>query len=570
MNTASCAENLFQWDVGQVLEIKGLNLINAPQVHFATKIDNVAYVVQSKMSDGTITASIPDKVLAHGYPIIAYIYLEQGIDKRTVKSITIPVTKRAKPNGYTETNAEDIVESVTAHEQLLREVQELKELVGSGQTEEIYAHKNDKNNPHNVTLAQVLGNDSDGGVVPIDKGGTGANNTAEALSNLGAVKTGDANAHLLGLFLGSDPDNSGYIYEGSDGDIQFRYGTGDNKKYTSLSELASKFLPLTGGTLSEQIILKRSGQTAKMYLNADNGYVWLIVDDGDFNNRRVVQLSSKSANASVSNMLRISDYVNGKNNGYAIYGEHNPPTYLRSTNHVNTGTDSNGGYAVTLAKYWEFNENRHSSGEATMVGVNMNASIPMFFNGWSITGEDFYFNGDVKIDGDIYGSPSIVSSDARKKHDILDIGDKYEAFFKSLRPVTFVYNDKTRNHVGFIAQEVASALESAGLTSKEFAGYIALPKFGTKEVEREVEVEEDVDVPVYDENGKVIETHIEKQTVTKTETVTVTDKDNVIDTEYMLRYEEFIALNTRMIQKLMVKVEALEARIAEITGETMV
>ena len=133
-----------------------------------------------------------------------------------------------------------------------------------------------------------------------------------------------------------------------------------------------------------------------------------------------------------------------------------------------------------------------------------------------------------------------------------------------------VDNDKTRNHVGFIAQEVASALESAGLTSKEFAGYIALPKFGTKEVEREVEVEEDVDVPVYDENGKVIETHIEKQTVTKTETVTVTDKDNVIDTEYMLRYEEFIALNTRMIQKLMVKVEALEARIAEITGETMV
>lgn len=87
------------------------------------------------------------------------------------------------------------------------------------------------------------------------------------------------------------------------------------------------FLPLDGSVpMSEQLRLKRANQNAKMYLNADNGYVWLIVDDGDFNNRRVVQLSSKSANASVSNMLRISDYVNGTNNSYAIFGEHNKPS----------------------------------------------------------------------------------------------------------------------------------------------------------------------------------------------------------------------------------------------------
>lgn len=160
-NTVTSADGLYQWDVGQILRINGLSLSVAPKVHFATKVDETAYVVQSEKSGTTITVGIPDKVLTHGYPIIAYVYLEQGTDKRTIKSITIPVIKRAKPNGWRETNSEDIIEAVNFYEQLTNdlanEMQELRDLLeaidssGGG----FVGHMTNTNNPHAVTLQQL-------------------------------------------------------------------------------------------------------------------------------------------------------------------------------------------------------------------------------------------------------------------------------------------------------------------------------------------------------------------------------------------------------------------------------
>lgn len=166
MNTVTSADGLYQWDTGQILRINGLNLSVAPKVHFATKVDETAYVVQSEMSGTTITVGIPDKVLTHGYPIIAYVYLEQGTDKRTIKSITIPVIKRAKPSTWKETNAESIIEAVNLYEQLTEEMQEMRDLLealdasGGG----IVGHMTNTNNPHGVTAEQV-------GALPI-RGGT--------------------------------------------------------------------------------------------------------------------------------------------------------------------------------------------------------------------------------------------------------------------------------------------------------------------------------------------------------------------------------------------------------------
>lgn len=50
-------------------------------------------------------------------------------------------------------------------------------------------HVTDTDNPHNVTLAQVLGGDVSGGTIPIANGGTGATTASGALSNLGGVPT---------------------------------------------------------------------------------------------------------------------------------------------------------------------------------------------------------------------------------------------------------------------------------------------------------------------------------------------------------------------------------------------
>ena len=108
----------------------------------------------------------------------------------------------------------------------------------------------------------------------------------------------------------------------------------------------------------------------------------------------------------------------------------------------------------------------------------------------------------------IYVNGTAVSSDRRKKEDISPLDWRYEEFFRLLQPASFRYKDGTsgRRHTGFIAQEVEEAQHKAGLSDKDLA------------------------VVVKDPEGS-----------------------------YYLRYEEIIAVQTEVIQKLMARVETLEA-----------
>lgn len=105
---------------------------------------------------------------------------------------------------------------------------------------------------------------------------------------------------------------------------------------------------------------------------------------------------------------------------------------------------------------------------------------------------------------------AVTTSDKRKKKFVRKLADKYMELFKKLRPVTFTYKNGTsgRTHTGFIAQEVEQAMVDCGITNEEFGGL------------------------VIQDNG-----------------------------EYGLRYEEFIALQTAVIQDLQKKVEELERRV---------
>lgn len=96
-----------------------------------------------------------------------------------------------------------------------------------------------------------------------------------------------------------------------------------------------------------------------------------------------------------------------------------------------------------------------------------------------------------------------VTSNLKKKHDVYSLkNSKYEDMFNYLKPISYKLNDgdSGRNHLGFGAQHVVAAIEKAGLTTKEY--------------------------------GAVIIDYVDGQAV-----------------DYCLRYEEFIALNTHMIQK---------------------
>ncbi len=108
---------------------------------------------------------------------------------------------------------------------------------------------------------------------------------------------------------------------------------------------------------------------------------------------------------------------------------------------------------------------------------------------------------------------AVSTSDKRKKKFIKNLPEKYVEFFRKLRPVIFKYKNGTsgRYHAGFIAQEVEKAMIEGGVTPEEFGGLVV-------------------------------------QT----------------DGKYGLRYEEFVAIQTKMIQELYEKVENLERTVREL------
>ena len=105
---------------------------------------------------------------------------------------------------------------------------------------------------------------------------------------------------------------------------------------------------------------------------------------------------------------------------------------------------------------------------------------------------------------------AISTSDRRKKTGIKDFTKKYIEFFKKLKPKLFRFKDgeSGRLHSGFIAQDVEDAAAESGIPTKDLA-FLCI-----------------------DEEGN-----------------------------YGLRYEELIALQTKVIQDLMARVEALEEKV---------
>lgn len=122
---------------------------------------------------------------------------------------------------------------------------------------------------------------------------------------------------------------------------------------------------------------------------------------------------------------------------------------------------------------------------------------------------------------------TINTSDRRKKNSITYDLTKYEKFFLELKPTPYKMNNGTSNrlHIGFIAQDIEENLAANGLTSLDFAGFIKSPEYS--EVTRS-------GVPL--------------------------EGAEIVDYRYALRYGEFVALNTYMIQQLYKRIEALEGK----------
>lgn len=124
-------------------------------------------------------------------------------------------------------------------------------------------------------------------------------------------------------------------------------------------------------------------------------------------------------------------------------------------------------------------------------------------------------------------SPTSIAttSDEAKKNSIAAIPDKYDAFFDSLNPSIYKYNDGTsgRIHTGYTTQGVLRALTEADVSTTDFAGYVMMTSYNEEKDEME--------------------------------------------TFGCLRYEEFVAVNTWQIQKLKARVAELEKKLTLLTEQ---
>lgn len=131
----------------------------------------------------------------------------------------------------------------------------------------------------------------------------------------------------------------------------------------------------------------------------------------------------------------------------------------------------------------------------------------------------------------IQHSPTVVS-DANDKHDINPISERYEQLFHLLTPCTYMLNGGDRIHVGTIAQKVEEAMNTVGLTNEELGAFCKSKKMTS----------------VVSENGETV-------------CVPELDEDGNEQYSYKIRYEEFIMLNTHMLQKLYKKIDEQQEEI---------
>lgn len=177
--------------------------------------------------------------------------------------------------------------------------------------------------------------------------------------------------------------------------------------------------------------------------------------------------------------------------------------------------------------------NDNASGQIILASLSSKASIYPGTNGGGYCGGASYrWSAVYAVNG------AIQTSDRNQKENILDVDVKYEALFNRLRPVSYELkgNEHDRKHIGFVSQEVKDSMDEVGLTADDFAAYC-------EDIKTEYDEGTGEEKTVLDENGDPVKL-------------------------YSLRYSEFIALNTHMIQKLMNRVAKLENQISEMKGET--
>lgn len=100
-NNYTEAPGLTQWDYGQVLEIHGLDLPKAVEIHFAIyDCPDDAIIRIGNTVDKITRAAIPEKIMEQSQCAVAYVYVSDTQSGETVRTVYMPMTARQKPEAF--------------------------------------------------------------------------------------------------------------------------------------------------------------------------------------------------------------------------------------------------------------------------------------------------------------------------------------------------------------------------------------------------------------------------------------------------------------------------------------
>lgn len=220
----------------------------------------------------------------------------------------------------------------------------------------------------------------------------------------------------------------------------------------------------------------------------------------------------------------------------SIKSTHTYPLLTQPRNAIVWGDDANGhpaitAYAISGGYQFAFMPTGWDSAEQlkSQLLINGRSDYGMVYG----RSDDFYYlgTGDHRFKGLWATTGTIQTSDINLKEDIKEFDSGFvQKFIMGINPVSYRLKDgeSGRTHYGIIAQDIENLMESLGMESKDFAGFIKNPK---------TEQTENI------ESGE-----IESRTL----------KGEYI---YALRYEEFISPLIKMVQIQQQKLEDLQKRI---------
>lgn len=216
--------------------------------------------------------------------------------------------------------------------------------------------------------------------------------------------------------------------------------------------------------------------------------------------------------------------ISGKRKGWI---GHDGTNVLRITNEAGSTVYINCDMQIPNgSKLWS----KNTSGSSTYLAVMGTNNVAYF-------GDNSYQNCLRGTKVYLGSSGATVTSDRNLKYDIEPIKDKYVELFKKLKPINYKYinGGAKRPHIGFIAQDIEDSLKEIGMTSNDFAGLCI------------DEASSDGDEDSGWDGNYLVKNGFSKM--------------------YTLVYEEFIALNTHMIQNNILNIKNLEQRISALEKE---